>query len=68
MGINRLLIDGRIRASGTVILKQAGTDCGQGGAGGGGHMPPDQGRQPAAAVTALGGRSNDSMGGPSAPM
>jgi len=54
MGINRLLIDSRIQG-------------GQGGMGGG-HTPPNQGHQPAATVTALGGRSNDSMGGPSIPL
>jgi len=69
MGINRLLIDSRIQGfwHGHTKTSRDKRRTGRSG-GGGGHTPPDQGRQPTAAVSALGGRSNDSMGGPSNPM
>jgi len=65
MGINRLLIDSRIQGFWHGHTKTGWDRRRQGGAGGGGHTPPNQGCQSAAAVSALGGLSNDSMGGPS---
>ena len=68
-GINRLLIDSRIQGiwHGHTKTDRDRLRTGRSG-GGGGHAPPDQGHQRAVAVSALGGRSNDSMGGPSTPM
>jgi len=67
MGINRSLIHSRIQGIWHGHTR-TGRDRLRTGRRGGGHTPPDQGRQPAAAVSVLGGRSNDSMGGPSTPM
>ena len=66
MGINQFLIDSRIQGIWHGHTK-TGRDRRRTGRSGG-HTPPDQGRQPAVAVSALGGRSNDSMGGPSTPI